>query len=97
MNMFSPSASMHTMTSDDFSQFVVTTMTLVRPLRVSAYSFLSCICYIYMHVLRVDIGLQFVKQPYPTYLPDVISLNQAESLPRAFSRFHLKMDSLSFS
>ena len=68
----------------------------MRPPRVRAYSFLSSICHIYIYVFRVVIGLQLVWQPYPTYLPNVISVRQAKSLPRASFRFHLAMDTLAF-
>ena len=68
----------------------------MRPPRVRAYSFLSSICHIYIYVFRVVIGLQLVWQPYPTYLPNVISVRQTKSLPRASFRFHLAMDTLAF-
>ena len=55
-----------TMTSADFSLFVVTTGLLVRSPRVRAYSFLSYICHIYIYVFRVAIGFYFVMQAYPT-------------------------------
>ena len=64
--LFGPSVFPPTMTSADFSLFVVTTVSLVRSPRVRAYSFLSYICHIYIYIFRVVIGLYFVMQAYPT-------------------------------
>ena len=102
--MFGPSRffSPGTMTSADFSQFVVTThffrIRLLnapeRPPRVRTKSFASSTCRIYVHRFRVAIGLQPLWRPHPRCPPDAISVRQVKGLLTASFRFHLTMDTL---
>jgi len=68
-----------TMTSADFSSFVVTAYSLMRPPRVSAHSFTSSLPSLRLW-FRLAIGLHVALHTYPPYPPEMISVRQYEVL-----------------
>ena len=85
-----------TMTSADFSSFVVTAYSLMRPPRVRAYSFVTAYSlmrpprvraysfmlnrHLYLREFRIDIGLRVIWHSCPPRRPEVISVRQFNTL-----------------
>jgi hypothetical protein len=68
-----------TMTSADFSSFVVTAYSLMRPPRVRAYSFMLN-RHLYLREFRIDIGLRVIWHSCPPRRPEVISVRRFNTL-----------------
>ena len=68
-----------TMTSADFSSFVVTAYSLMRPPPVRAYSFMLN-RHLYLREFRIDIGLRVIWHSCPPRRPEVISVRQFNTL-----------------